>query len=213
MGLRAPLELAAAADALTLLGTDRRRTPSAAGRRCRRGFVSVNLSPHSITSGGLGAVLSGHDLSRVVVEVTEHAPGEDYPALQEAMSAFRAAGLRVAVDDAGAGYASLRHVVQLQPDLIKIDISLVRDIDLDPVKQALASSLVGFAHTTHATLVAEGVETQAEYDTVARLGVTLAQGYLLARPGERADDGRYRQPTAGALPGGRTRRPGLADAS
>lgn len=181
--LRVPLELAAAADALALLSE-----PAAPG------YVSVNLSPDAIVSGSLPGLLRGVDVSRVVIEVTEHAAVIDYEQVLSALSLPRARGLRLAVDDAGAGFASLRHVLQLAPDLVKLDVSLVRDIDSSPTKQALAHALVTFAERTGAVLVAEGVETQAEYDEVAGLGVDLVQGYLLARPGERSPSGRYRTP-------------------
>jgi EAL domain-containing protein (putative c-di-GMP-specific phosphodiesterase class I) len=94
--------------------------------------------------------------------------------------------VRVAVDDAGAGFASLRHILELQPDIIKLDIALVRDIDVDPARQALAAGLRHFAALTGTTLVAEGVETMAEANAVRSLGVELAQGYLFSRVPENA---------------------------
>ena len=186
--LRVELELAAASDALRLLVD-------------APGYLSVNLSPDAVLSDGFAPLVAGRDHSRIVLEITEHAAVADYTALRQALAPHREAGMRLAVDDAGAGYASFRHIIELQPDLIKIDISLVRDVDVDAVKQALILSLVHFARAIGADLVAEGVETQAEYDMVARLGVRLVQGHLLARPGERAPDGRYRRPTAEAMLG------------
>jgi EAL domain-containing protein (putative c-di-GMP-specific phosphodiesterase class I) len=183
VGLRVPLELAAAADALAVL----------AGRRAP-GYVSVNLSPDVLVQADLGELLCASDPARVVVEVTEHAPVADYAALAAALAPWRRRGLRLAVDDAGAGYASMRHIVQLAPDLIKLDMSLVRGIDADPATQALAASLAHFAGATGAQLVAEGVETRAEYDEVARLGVVLAQGHLLARPAATWRDDPYPRP-------------------
>ena len=156
--------------------------------------MSVNLSPDAVTGGGLDGLLAGVDPGRVVVEITEHAAVADYAALRAALAGPRAGGLRLAVDDAGAGFSSLRHIVQLQPDLIKMDMSLVRGIDEDPVVQALTTALVSFARSTGAELIAEGVETQGEYDVVTGLGVDLVQGYLLARPGEQAADGCYPRP-------------------
>ena len=194
VGLRPALELAAATDALQVLHDD--DAP---------GYLSVNLSPDSVLADGFADLFDGVDLSRVVVEITEHAAVGDYGALRTALAPHRTRGLSLAVDDAGAGYASFRHIVELQPDQIKVDISLVRDVDSDPVKQALTLSLVQFARAIGASLVAEGVETQEEYDTVAALGVSRVQGYLLARPGECAPDNRYRQPTPGALRGRRPR--------
>lgn len=168
-GLLLPLELAAAATALSGLGE-------------HPGYLSVNLSPSTVLEGGLDPLLAGIDPARVVVEITEHAPVSDYERLSAALAPHRAAGLRVAIDDAGAGYASFRHILALRPDYIKVDLSLVRDIHLDPVRQALTASLLTFARTAGAQLIAEGVETQNELDTLARLGVVLMQGYLLGRP-------------------------------
>ncbi|MDQ1712082.1 MAG: hypothetical protein QOE45_1532 [Frankiaceae bacterium] len=169
VGLRLPLEVAAARTALASL-------PDVAG------YVSINLSPDPIARGALDDLLAGVDRSRVVVEVTEHHVVDDYDTLLAALAPHRAAGLRLAIDDAGAGYASFRHILKLAPDFIKVDMSLVRDINLDPVRQALTASLLTFARTAGAQLIAEGVETQAELDLLARLGVTLVQGYLLGRP-------------------------------
>jgi EAL domain-containing protein (putative c-di-GMP-specific phosphodiesterase class I) len=118
----------------------------------------------------------------VVLEITEHEVVADYAAVRAALAPYRAAGLALAIDDAGAGYASFRHILSLEPDFIKIDISLVRGIDQDPVRAALVESLATFARTSAALIVAEGVETQAELDTLAGLGVTHGQGYLYGTP-------------------------------
>ena len=87
------------------------------------------------------------------------------------------------IDDAGAGFSSLKHVLGLHPDAIKLDLALTRDIDTDPVRRALAASLVAFAREIGATIVAEGIETRGELETLRALGVTHGQGYYLARPG------------------------------
>ncbi|MDQ3570948.1 MAG: EAL domain-containing protein, partial [Actinomycetota bacterium] len=94
----------------------------------------------------------------------------------------RQRGLRVAVDDAGAGYASFRHILRLRPDIIKLDMALTRDIDRDPARRALAAALITFAENTGSTIVAEGVETAEELHALRQLGVTAAQGYYLGRP-------------------------------
>jgi EAL domain/GAF domain len=107
----------------------------------------------------------------------------DYGPLLARVAELKAAGLRIAVDDAGAGHSSLRHILRIRPDLIKIDIDVTRGVHADPVRQALTHSLVTFARSIGAELLAEGVEEQAELDTLARIGVDLAQGYHLARPG------------------------------
>lgn len=195
VGLRIPLELAAARTALTSL--DR-----------VAGYLSVNLSPDAVTSGALDELLAGVDRSRVVVEITEHQVVSDYPALTAALAPHRAGGLRLAIDDAGAGYASFRHILELAPDFIKVDMSLVRDINLDPVRQALTASLLTFARTAGAQLVAEGVETQAELDLLARLGVTLVQGYFLGRPCDAPATAGYAGPSRHVIIDGSA---GLAD--
>ncbi|MDQ1631668.1 MAG: hypothetical protein QOC80_1640 [Frankiaceae bacterium] len=144
--------------------------------------LTINLSPDLVVSGLLDELLPGLDLDRLVVEITEHAPIPDYALLHRALDPHREDGLQVAVDDAGAGYASFRHILQLRPDLIKVDISLVRDIDTDLAQQALVDSLLTFADRSGAVLLAEGVERQGELDELARLGVPLVQGFLLGRP-------------------------------
>lgn len=145
--------------------------------------VHVNLSPEALLDPRPVILLHQMPLHRIVLELTEHESVEDYPILQAALAPLRAAGLRLAIDDAGAGFASMRHALLLEPDLLKLDISLVRGIDTDAAKRSLCQALTGFAHATGAKIVAEGVETQPEADTVRTLGVDLAQGYLFARPG------------------------------
>jgi EAL domain-containing protein (putative c-di-GMP-specific phosphodiesterase class I) len=145
-------------------------------------FVSINVSPEHVSDGQLAAHLRSHPAERVVVEITEHAPVEDYSALLEHVSELRSRGTRLAVDDAGAGFASLQHILRLKPDFIKLDLSLTRDVDTDPVRRALASSLVTFAKEVGAYIVAEGIETAGEQEALSRLGVSLGQGYYLSRP-------------------------------
>lgn len=117
----------------------------------------------------------------VVLEITEHEPVEDYDALRSGLRRFPEQ-TRLAVDDAGAGYASLSHVLRLRPDLVKLDRSWVQGVDGDPARRTLVSALVGFAAGIGSRLLAEGVETREELRTLERAGVTLAQGYLLGRP-------------------------------
>ena len=118
----------------------------------------------------------------LVIEVTEHAQVDDYPAFAQALSPLRALGVRLAIDDAGAGFASLRHILLLQPSLIKLDLSLVRGLDSSVPQQALALALTTFAHSINAQVVAEGIETEAELQALLSLGVDCGQGYLLGRP-------------------------------
>jgi EAL domain-containing protein (putative c-di-GMP-specific phosphodiesterase class I) len=121
-------------------------------------------------------------LDRLVLELTEHEQVEDYEALNAALLPARRRGLRLAVDDAGAGYASMRHWLLLKPDLLKLDLSLVRDVDSDAAKRALCLAIITFAHTTGMQVVAEGIETRRELATIRALGADYAQGYLLQRP-------------------------------
>ncbi|SFF02559.1 sensor domain-containing phosphodiesterase [Paracidovorax wautersii] len=145
--------------------------------------LNVNCSPELIISGTLQPLLDdGTDFSRVVLEVTEHAIVNDYAALAQALGPFRARGARLAVDDAGAGYASMRHILNLQPEVIKLDMSITQSIDRDSHRRALAKGLISFAHEIGSQLVAEGVEQAAELDVLSQLGVDFAQGYYLARP-------------------------------
>jgi EAL domain-containing protein (putative c-di-GMP-specific phosphodiesterase class I) len=145
-------------------------------------YVTVNASPETIVKGALAAALHGRPLSRIVVEVTEHQAIERYEDIAEAIAPLQRDGLRIAIDDAGAGYASFRHVLNLHPHIVKLDNSITRAIDVDRSRRALAAALCGFARETGCGIVAEGVETQAELDAVRALGIGRAQGYHLGRP-------------------------------
>ena len=134
-------------------------------------------------SAGIVEALSRVAGSRIVLELTEHTRIDDYPALLEALDELRQHGVRIAVDDAGAGYAGLQQILGLRPDIIKLDVDLTRGIDTDPVRRALAACLVRFGEDTNSVIVAEGIETAAELETLRQLGVPWGQGYLLARPG------------------------------
>jgi EAL domain-containing protein (putative c-di-GMP-specific phosphodiesterase class I) len=170
VGLGIELELAAIRNAL-----------SAAAYAPADHYVSINVSPETALSGKLGPMLEAAARPNLVLEVTEHSGVEDYEALRDALTELRRYG-RIAIDDFGAGYSSLRHIIALQPDILKLDMSLVRDIDTDPGKRALANAMVGFAGRVGASIVAEGVETQAENAVLRDLGVTYGQGYLFSRP-------------------------------
>lgn len=145
-------------------------------------YVTVNASPETIVKGALADALRGHPLERLVVEVTEHQAIERYEDIAEAIAPLQQAGLRIAIDDAGAGYASFRHVLNLHPHIVKLDNSITHAIDVDRSRRALAAALCGFAHETGCGIVAEGVETQAELEAVRALGIGKAQGYHLGRP-------------------------------
>jgi len=160
-------------------------------------YLSVNCSPATIFSGELEQALAAADPRRIVLEITEHDTVEDYPMLLAFLAPLRAAGLRIAIDDAGAGYASLRHVLHIQPELIKLDVSLTRNIDSDAMRRALASALIAFARESGARIVAEGVETEAELRTLKALGASCGQGYFLARPMSLVDSLRKPFPASG----------------
>ncbi|HYR84250.1 MAG TPA: EAL domain-containing protein [Terriglobia bacterium] len=145
-------------------------------------YLSFNVSPEALINGDLRRVLEGMLLERLVLEITEHATIDEYSELTNALAPLRTQGLRLAVDDAGAGFASFRHILRLQPDIIKLDMSLTRDIDTDAARRALASALIRFAHETGSKIVAEGVETASELRVLRSLGVNKAQGYFLGRP-------------------------------
>jgi EAL domain-containing protein (putative c-di-GMP-specific phosphodiesterase class I) len=144
--------------------------------------LTVNVGPEAIVCPQLAEALSGPVRERVVLELTEHSAVEDYPQLLASVLALRQAGVRLSVDDAGAGFSSLCHILKLAPDFIKLDRDLVAGVDIDPVRRALTSSLVSFAADTGAQVVAEGVETGDELEAVRRLGARYAQGYHLGRP-------------------------------
>lgn len=152
-------------------------------------YLSVNVSPNTALDTRLDDLL-GPVASRIVLELTEHDQVDEYDRLLDRLDHFRRTGVRIAVDDAGSGYASLRHILRLKPDIIKLDIDLTRAIDLDPARRALAAALVTFADKIGAVIVAEGIETASELDTLRELGVTYGQGYHLARPGPLPLDGR-----------------------
>lgn len=148
-------------------------------------YVSVNASPATILDGALHRAVLGRLEAvrhRLVLEVTEHEAVPDYPALHEALAPLRAAGIRLAIDDAGAGYASLSHILQLRPDIIKLDMSLVRDVDTDGARRSLAAAMVRFAADLDIAVVAEGVETAEERAVLLQLGAGRGQGYHFARP-------------------------------
>ena len=150
-------------------------------------YISVNASPLTVQSGRLEAVFADYEAQRIVLEITEHAAVHDYETLLAELEILRTKGIRLAVDDAGAGYSGLQNIVQLQPDIIKLDMSLTTQIDKDLVRKSLSSALVRFAGETGAMIVAEGIETEQEFETLQQLSVDLGQGYLLGRPASLGD--------------------------
>ncbi len=154
----------------------------------------MNLSPEVLAAPGLGEVLDGVDLENLVIEVTERAVIEDFERLREAVAHLRESGLRLAIDDTGAGYAGLRHVLGLRPDILKLDIELCREIDRDSMRGALAQALATFTSGVGSTLVAEGVETEEAVRELLDRGIELGQGFHFGQPGsmgEALDAGRW----------------------
>lgn len=147
-------------------------------------YVAVNASPDTVASGELVDVLQPWPAERIVLEITEHSIVADYEPLLKNLEKLRFRGVRLAIDDAGAGYSGLQHIVKLHPDIIKLDISLTKQIDESVVRRSLGAALVSFAREIGADIVAEGIETGAELETLTNLGVPLAQGYFLGRPAD-----------------------------
>lgn len=145
--------------------------------------LSVNSSPGTLRHPDLLRLVTERDPRPLIIEVTEHAVVDDYAWLATAVDELRQHDVRLAVDDAGAGFASLRHVVRLEPELIKLDISLTQNLRGDPIREALADCLIDFARRTGSRLVAEGIEQTADLTTWVELGADAVQGYLLGRPG------------------------------
>jgi EAL domain-containing protein (putative c-di-GMP-specific phosphodiesterase class I) len=145
-------------------------------------FMSVNISPSTLRGGAFRKLIDAFEPQRIVVEVTEHTPVDDYDALNDALTRVRALGVRLAIDDAGAGFASLRHILRLAPDFVKLDRTLIDGIERDRSHRALAAGLISFAEKIDATIVAEGIESTSQLTALLELGVTCGQGFLLARP-------------------------------
>ncbi len=171
VGMRIDLELATARAALAgreHLGGDR--------------YMAINISPETAVSPSFPIFMSEEPLEDVVFEISEHARVEDYDELNAVLAELRSRGGRLAIDDAGAGFASLQHILRLSPDLIKLDMGLTRHVDTDPARRALASALTSFADDIGAGLIAEGIETAGELDALRGLDVAFGQGFHLGKP-------------------------------
>lgn len=186
LGFGTELELAAVRNVVIAAGDSARRTLD--GRH-----LGINASPQTVCDARFADALAAVDRERLVVEVTEHATIADYEQFRSRFSELAGTGVTLAVDDAGSGYASLRHILQLEPRAIKLDLVLIRDIDRHRPKRVLAATLLEFAHQTGATVVAEGIETAAELGTLRDLGIRYGQGFLFGRPAPIRDDGQTDQ--------------------
>ena len=144
-------------------------------------LLFLNVDPHDFADPAFSES-EVSEPSRVVIEITERTAIKDYPKFRERLKAFREKGFRFAVDDAGSGYAGLGSIANLEPDFIKLDISLINAIDTNFIKQNLVQTMVRFANDHGAMVIAEGVERAEEFATVQDLGVHLVQGFFLHRP-------------------------------
>lgn len=145
-------------------------------------YMSINISPETILSPELMRFLGDVDTDRIVLEVTEHSRIADYPPVQRALKEVRKRGVRIAIDDVGTGYAGLQHLLELQPNILKLDVSITSDVDTDAMRRSLAGAVATFGSDMGLAIVAEGIETRAEADTLQRLGIGFGQGYYLGRP-------------------------------
>jgi EAL domain-containing protein (putative c-di-GMP-specific phosphodiesterase class I) len=190
-GLRSPevlLEVASEANLLWELSRlfRKRAVEGIRGELEQGQFLFLNVDPHDfndpefrdLTPESLGV----DDPEQIVLEITERTAIRDYPQFQEYIKIFRERGFKFAVDDAGSGYAGLGSIANLDPDYIKLDISLISNIDTNFLKQNLVETLVRFAENHGVMVVAEGVERRDEFETVKQLGVHLTQGFLFHKP-------------------------------
>lgn len=171
LGLGEPLEMLAIQNTLDYIDKFDKAT-----------YISVNTAPEHILSGAIARIFEHIDCNQIVLEITEHTQVVDYPAMRGALKPLRIKGMRLAIDDAGAGFSSFQHILELEADIIKLDISLTQNINKERSKYLLAKALCGFAKAIDCIILAEGIETQDELDTLRKLGVDKVQGYLLGRP-------------------------------
>ena len=171
VGLGVPLELLAVRKAAEALS----RLPESVG-------LSVNVSPPAVSAEGFLPIFAD-SVGRVTVELTEHLQIQDYRGFVAALGPMRRAGGQIAIDDFGAGYASLRHILMLRPEWMKLDISLTERIDENPLAHAMAAALASFAQDVGLQVIAEGIETEEELETLADIGFRYGQGFYFGVPG------------------------------
>jgi diguanylate cyclase (GGDEF)-like protein len=143
--------------------------------------IAVNVSPSALSTDAVKKALPD-DLSEVIIELTEHEVYVGDSLLANSLAQLRERGARIAIDDAGAGYAGLKQVMWVRPDIVKLDLELTRSIHADPVRMALVESLVRFARRVGATVCAEGIESHDDIEVLANLDVPCGQGYAIGRP-------------------------------
>lgn len=149
--------------------------------------LAVNLGSKALLTPAVLVLLQNCQAERVVIELTEHAPVADYPALSSVIATVRRLGTRLAVDDTGAGFSSLAHIARLEPDFVKLDRWIVSGIDANPARRALATALVSYAHSFGGQVVGEGIETAEERQALEESGVDYGQGFYIGRPAGIAD--------------------------
>jgi EAL domain-containing protein (putative c-di-GMP-specific phosphodiesterase class I) len=145
-------------------------------------YLALNVAPFTLISTELCELLGRVDASRIVLELTEHDPIAQYAPFRDQIARLRFTGARVAIDDVGAGHSSLQHIVQLAPDIIKIDRGLISGCGDEPTRCALIGCVAAFARRTGASVVAEGIETASEAAAVVSAGIAFGQGYFFGRP-------------------------------
>ena len=171
LGLLQALELLAATTALDQLT----RLPDNA-------YVSINVSPATAASKAFGELVTAAPPERLVLEITENATVENYQRFTGTIDHLRSLGVRIALDDAGAADVSLQHLVEIRPDIVKIDTTVIHGIAEDALRQAVACAYASLAKRAGAVSLAEGIETEGELAMLSSLGVETGQGYLLGRP-------------------------------
>ncbi|HEY4333832.1 MAG TPA: EAL domain-containing protein [Ilumatobacteraceae bacterium] len=170
VGLGIELELATARRAIALLDQLPRNT-----------YLAVNVGPQLLADPRLLTLGTGR-LDRIVFEITEHSPINDYALAVRGVERVRMAGARLAIDDTGSGFASLSHILRLKPDLVKLDRELTVGVETDPVRRSLATALVSFCRNIDASIIAEGIENQRQLSILTDLGIGFGQGFHLGRP-------------------------------
>ena len=144
--------------------------------------ASINVSPRMVESGLLPGLLAEVSSEQVRIELTEHVGVTNYETFRSYLKPLVQRGFKICIDDVGAGFASLKHILEIEPDVIKLDLSLASNIHLDPKRQALVTGLLAFARSFNCEVVAEGVETAQEFQALKTLGVTFFQGWFFSRP-------------------------------
>jgi EAL domain-containing protein (putative c-di-GMP-specific phosphodiesterase class I) len=174
VGLKTQLEIKAARSALARYRSLWKRGPLH--------YLGINSSPQMITEGRMLEIIEGFPAEKIILEITEHDYVENYDDFSRRLAPLRRRGVKIAIDDAGAGYSSMSHIVNIRPDFIKLDVSLTRNVNTDRWRRALARALIEFGRDTDCKIIAEGVETEGEMSVLRELGAHAAQGWLLGRP-------------------------------